>query len=370
MPRVSIVMPVYNGEQYLKESIESILSQTFQDWELWLVNDCSTDSSPQIMEEYTKRDPRVHMLSNLENQKLPRTLNIGFRHAGGEYLTWTSDDNRYKESAIERMVQALEENPSYGMAYSSMEYLQEDGITLTPPTVDLSRICVEDPIGACFLYRREILETVGEYDPDMFLVEDYDYWLRIYKKHKILHIPETLYQYRYHKNSLSMTREREVAAQRHRLRLRELDFLLERAEEREKEILFLDMWSYSSDTWQLRSRFFPGGVLPERLKWMERLASSGNVADQDKPLILFGAGNYGRRALKFYGSERIRYFVDNNPSLQGTMVEGVLVIPFEELLELYQENKIVLTVGSRTAIQLVRQLEEAGIQDFALYCGE
>ena len=148
MPRVSIVMPVYNGEQYLKESIESILSQTFQDWELWLVNDCSTDSSPQIMEEYTKRDPRVHMLSNLENQKLPRTLNIGFRHAGGEYLTWTSDDNRYKESAIERMVQALEENPSYGMAYSSMEYLQEDGITLTPPTVDLSRICVEDPIGA------------------------------------------------------------------------------------------------------------------------------------------------------------------------------------------------------------------------------
>ena len=96
--------------------------------------------------------------------------------------------------------------------------------------MDIRRFYVEDVIGACFLYRREVLKTIGEYDPDMVLVEDYDYWLRIDQSYQILHIPECLYQYRFHYGSLTVTKEHEVAAQLYRMRLRHLDFLLERAD--------------------------------------------------------------------------------------------------------------------------------------------
>ena len=113
--KVSIVLPVYNGEQFLSLSIESVLSQTYQNWELIIVNDCSTDNSPAIMEKYVEKDPRIRIIHNAENQKLPESLNIGFRAARGDYFTWTSDDNMYKPDAIETMVSVLDTHPECGL---------------------------------------------------------------------------------------------------------------------------------------------------------------------------------------------------------------------------------------------------------------
>lgn len=368
MPKVSIIMPVYNGEKYLEEAIESVLAQTFQSWELWLVDDCSTDASPQIMRKYRNLDPRVHMISNAQNMKLPRTLNAGFRHANGEYLTWTSDDNRYKNTAIETMVRALDAHPRCGLVYCDMNCIYEDGITLTRPPMDIHHFYVEDVIGACFLYRREVLDTVGDYDPDMFLVEDYDYWLRISKKYEILHIFESVYEYRYHKNSLTSTKQQEVAAQCHRLRLRELAYLLERADEGEREVLFLDMWMYSHAVWRLRGQFFPGGHLPRRLEWLEKAAESENKMDPNKKIILFGAGNYGRKALEYFGRERVHCFADNNGALAGKLIDGVSVISFKRLKEIYADYQIVLSASSRIVMDLAQQLEAAGLKHFTIFC--
>ena len=104
MPKVSIVLPTYNGEKFIRESIDSILYQTFTDWELIIVNDCSTDGTPNIVNRYAASDSRIRVIHNKENQKLPESLNIGFREARGEYLTWTSDDNMYLPSALEKMI--------------------------------------------------------------------------------------------------------------------------------------------------------------------------------------------------------------------------------------------------------------------------
>ena len=90
---ISIILPTYNGEKYLSQAIESILSQTEQDWELILVNDCSTDRTGDICQAYTLKDPRIRVIHNEGNRKLPGSLNRGFREAHGDYLTWTSDDN-------------------------------------------------------------------------------------------------------------------------------------------------------------------------------------------------------------------------------------------------------------------------------------
>ena len=108
MPKVSIVLPVYNGEKYLRESLDSILTQTFSDWELIIVNDCSTDGTQNIIEEYVSKDSRIRTIKNSINQKLPESLNIGFRISTGEYLTWTSDDNMYRPEALEVMTNYLD----------------------------------------------------------------------------------------------------------------------------------------------------------------------------------------------------------------------------------------------------------------------
>ena len=86
MAVVSIVMPVYNGEKYLRQSIASVVNQTFKDWDLIIVDDCSTDSSPEIMNEYAKADDRIQVIHNEVNSKIPASLNNGFEKAAADII--------------------------------------------------------------------------------------------------------------------------------------------------------------------------------------------------------------------------------------------------------------------------------------------
>lgn len=366
--KVSVVLPTYNGERYLAQSIESVLSQTYENLELIIVDDCSTDGTPGIIRRFAERDSRIQVIRNAENQKLPRSLNIGFRQAAGDYLTWTSDDNFYEENAIEVMVRALEQNPDCGMVFCDIACIYEDGVSLRRPPMDMERFYVDDVVGACFLYRRQVLETVGEYDPDMTLVEDYDYWLRIRRQYKILHIPQCLYQYRFHSGSLTMRKEREIAAQLQRMRFRHLGFLLDKVSESEREVLFLDMWLHDSrGVWELRDRFFPGGVLPARLTWLNQVAARGNQPAPGKELILFGAGDYGQKALHFFGKDRVRCFADNDERRTGTSLDGVPIVSFHQMVELLETCQLVLCVGCRPMMEITAQLKSAGITEYILF---
>jgi len=115
-PKVSIVLPTYNGERYLRRAIESCLEQTHQNIELVVVDDCSTDSTPEIIQSFA--DPRLVYLRNQRNQGLPRGLNIGFARTTGQYLSWTSDDNEYAPTAIEEMLRALRDSPDGEFVYA------------------------------------------------------------------------------------------------------------------------------------------------------------------------------------------------------------------------------------------------------------
>ena len=117
---ISIVLPIYNGEKYMRESIESIIMQSYQNWELIIVNDCSTDNTAEIANEYVKKDKRIKYYKNDKNMRLPRTLNRGFSLSKGDYLTWTSDDNLFKQGAFEKMVDALKNNNA-DFVYASYE---------------------------------------------------------------------------------------------------------------------------------------------------------------------------------------------------------------------------------------------------------
>src|SRR5262245_32445776 len=117
-PIVSIILPTYNGSRYIRESIDSCLAQEFSDFELIIVNDCSTDNTPAIIEEYANKDGRIRVLHNQVNKKLPRSLNAGSDIARGKYHTWTSDDNFYAPGALKELVQHLENDLSAGYIYT------------------------------------------------------------------------------------------------------------------------------------------------------------------------------------------------------------------------------------------------------------
>lgn len=97
-PKVSIVLPTYNGARYLRQSIDSCLGQTYRNLELIVVDDASTDTTPEIIRSY--QDPRIRVIRHEKSKMLPESLNTGFRAVSGDYLTWTSDDNYYVPEAI------------------------------------------------------------------------------------------------------------------------------------------------------------------------------------------------------------------------------------------------------------------------------
>ena len=208
-PKVSIVLPVYNGEKYIEKSINSILNQSFTDFELIIVNDCSTDNTINIINSY--KDERIKIVTNEINKKLPESLNVGFGEARGEYLTWTSDDNEYLPNALKVFVEYLNSNEEVGMVYSNLELIDEKGDKIQIIELDNpENVIFTNCIGACFLYRKSVADNVGKYNKDLYLVEDYDYWLRIYMNSKIEHVAEVLYKYRTHEKSLTAKYQNEI----------------------------------------------------------------------------------------------------------------------------------------------------------------
>lgn len=205
---VSVVLPVYNGEKYLRESIESVLNQTYRNIELIIVDDCSIDSTQLIAREYVRSDSRVKYYRNQKNLKLPRNLNRGFSLARGEYLTWTSDDNRYKPKAIATLVEKLEGKKDVQFAFASCRVIDGNGKEIEYIMVNENspkQIIGSNSVGACFMYTRKVYETIGDYDPELVLVEDFDYWQRICMKFKAVGIPDILYEYRWHDGALTST---------------------------------------------------------------------------------------------------------------------------------------------------------------------
>ena len=203
-PAISIVLPVHNGEKYLEQAIESCLLQTFDDFELLLVNDSSTDRSLQIMEKWSVRDRRIRIIHNEKNLKLPGSLNRGFEHALGRFYTWTSDDNIPNSNWLSRLLEESNRTQA-DIVYSDYTVVNEDeNIIQERKTGPESHLVFSSCIGASFLYRREVFDTLEGFRTDLVLIEDYDFWARALKYgFRWSHIPESLYKYRAHGQSLS-----------------------------------------------------------------------------------------------------------------------------------------------------------------------
>ena len=361
MRDISIVLPVYNGNKYLSLSIESILAQTFQNWELIIVNDCSTDGSLAIAEKYAAIDPRIKIISNTKNEKLPRSLNNGFAQASGRYFTWTSDDNLYYNQALEKMVAYLDTHQQCGLVYCDMEYIDETGTVISNTQKGSHNLYLGNCIGGCFLYRRETAAAVGGYNPNKFLVEDYDYWLRISFQYTIERISEILYSYRHHSGNMTAVYEEKIADKVFELHLEYLDKIAEKLNDHE---LFLYSTGLLLNN-PSAERQIEKLIISRGLKFNAAEILRHNTFDPDKKFIIFGAGVLGRQAIQLIGHERVAYFADNLK--YGQSIDEIPIISAERMNKLQFMYNILIAVDYSKTAEIIDQMEKMNVTEYSIF---
>mgnify|MGYP001358427466 CR=1 FL=1 len=213
-PKISVVMPVYNTEKYVSGAIESILGQTYKDFELIMINDGSTDGSLSIMEKYSRADPRIRLAGRKERQGVAVSLNEGLAMARGEYIARMDADDISLPERFEKQIAFLEEHPDIAVVGSSILVIDPEGLPLTPcilpPTHeeidrDLMKYLMKRRMyHPTMMMRRSVLAAAGGYRKE-FAAEDYDLLLRLVEVCKVANLPEVLLKYREHFSSVGAT---------------------------------------------------------------------------------------------------------------------------------------------------------------------
>ena len=208
-PKISVVMPVYNAEQYLIEAIDSILSQTFIDFEFIIVNDGSTDSSSEIIDAYVKNDSRVIHVKN-ENQGISLSLNHGINIAKGEYIARMDADDISLSNRFDEQVKFMDNNPDVGICGTWVDLFGDiiKGQSICHPT-DNEKLKVRLFFSVCFVHpsvmirKKLLIENDIIYDSSFSSGQDYKLWFDLKNLTKYANIPLILLRYRVTKNSVS-----------------------------------------------------------------------------------------------------------------------------------------------------------------------
>lgn len=218
---LSVVLSIYNGEEFVADAVECILNQTYTDFELILINDGSKDGSLAIMQDYAAKDARIRIIDQ-ENTGLTIALRRGVDAAKGEYIARMDADDVSLPQRFEKQMALLNANPELIAVTCDVEHFYDDG---TPSHVARIRkdarvlplyLVFSNRIGGHgqMIYRRDAYYAAGGYDPDFNYAEDYDLWTRLIAHGPFGIVPETLYRYRTGHDSISSrnaVRQAEVA---------------------------------------------------------------------------------------------------------------------------------------------------------------
>jgi hypothetical protein len=209
-PLVSFVMSVRDGERYLAAAIDSVLEQTLTDFELVVIDDGSTDSSPQILDEYASSDERV-LVHRQENSGLTRSLNRGFARARAALIARLDADDVARPDRLERQVGYLARNPEVGLVGGAVVFIDGDG----RPFAEAQYPTSDAEIRAAFSFttpfvhsaatmRREVWDAAGGYRTAFPYAEDLDLWVRIGAVSQLANLDETVVSYRIHPQQITL----------------------------------------------------------------------------------------------------------------------------------------------------------------------
>lgn len=207
--KVSIIMGIYNCETTLAESIESIIEQTYSNWELIMCDDCSNDNTYKIAEKYSKKYPdKIKLIKNKTNLTLGPTLNRCLRLVTGEYIARHDGDDLYIKDKLEKQVKFLEENKNIDLVGTAMKVFDENGVygeRLSKNNPKLKDLMKETPFShATIMARARVYVELNGYSEadNRRGVEDYDLWFRFYQKgFKGWNIDDSLYEVREDRNA-------------------------------------------------------------------------------------------------------------------------------------------------------------------------
>lgn len=210
-PLVSVVMSVYNGEKYLRDSVESILNQTFKDFEFIIIDDGSTDNTKKIIQSY--KDKRIILISR-ENRGLVASLNEGIEKAQGVYIARQDDDDISLPGRFKTEVDLLEDHEDIVAVGSSIIVIDERGgqiaehRVLTEDRELRDELLIRSPFAhGSIMFKKTSAQEVGLYQKQFWPAEDYDLWVRIGTQGKFANINKPLYKYRVNSEGISAQNE-------------------------------------------------------------------------------------------------------------------------------------------------------------------
>ena len=211
-PEISVIMSVYNGEEYLEKAIESVINQTFKNWELIIINDCSTDSTEKILEKFAALDERIKVHKNEVNLRLPKSLNKAIALAQGKYIARMDADDICLPDRLSKQHSFMESNPDISLSSCRFMTLKNGVVS----SGGCGGRCDSNSLRALLLVtnpilhpgviaKAEVMKKLG-YDTNLTCTEDLDLWTRMSReKLKMQILPEYLMIYRLHDKQITST---------------------------------------------------------------------------------------------------------------------------------------------------------------------
>jgi len=197
-PKITVLMSVYNEEKYLREAVDSILNQTFENFEFLIINDASTDKTVKILESYN--DPRIKIYNNKKNIGLTKSLNVGLKMAKGKYIARQDADDISMPDRFEKQTDFLNKHDNYAVVGTFARIINEHSEEIRPfriPTEDsdIRNFLKTDNcmVHGSVMIRMSTLLDMGFYNEDFERSQDYELWLRLTKKYYMRNIPDFLY---------------------------------------------------------------------------------------------------------------------------------------------------------------------------------
>lgn len=208
---ISVVMSAYNSEKYISDSISSILNQTYDHWELIIINDASSDNTLKIINQFSEKDSRIKVIDNKKNLGLTISLNIGINNSNGEFIARLDSDDLAEPSRLEKELDYLHSDPEIGLVGSAAHLINSFGNRIGSMNVMSQQYFVNrflinlNPfIHSSIMIRKEALDDVGSYREKFRYSQDYDLILRLNDKYKLSNIALPLIRWRVSDSSVTM----------------------------------------------------------------------------------------------------------------------------------------------------------------------
>jgi glycosyltransferase involved in cell wall biosynthesis len=329
-PTISVLLPCFNAEETIENALDSIVKQSFEDFEIIAIDDGSSDSTPEILRKWSEQDRRIRLITQSHRGIIP-ALNSGVRESGGAFIARMDADDLSHPQRFAKQMEFLEHNPEIAVVSCLVEGYPPDRIqegyklyylwlnSLVSSEQIAREIYIESPLAhPSVMIRRRSLEKAGGYQEHGW-PEDYDLWLRLHLAgEQFAKVPEILLSWREHSDRLTRTDSR-----------------------------------YSVENFIRAKSFY---------------LCQGPLAERDA-VIIWGAGQMGRRISKHLhrNGAPLKAFIDIDPKKIGRMLRSFPIHPIDDLLAIWKSHKspaLLAAVGSRGARSLIRtRLENLGFME-------